>query len=411
MQYGPPPGWFPPPGQGFPQGPPGQFSQQPIAPPGLQNPQKTPQSAAQQPFPQDAGRPAPPTGPEPSQSAADQPTPASTAPAGPPPPVDSKPDIAAATAPAQQSQPKAVPTGPRNSNRVALPLASPNVRAQMPTAPLQSKPGNAPGAQPAAAQSATEAAAAAVAAAMAKLGPVQGVKPAAGADGAIDNLTKKVGEMRTDDRIRNSRQPGTGGFAAGHRGGRGARRPSTREQTKPVDVPTTDFDFEGSNAKFNKQDLVKEAIASGSPMGTPTTEYQPHHEATDAGQDGEANGADVSVSNAEPDVVIPNATYNKSTSFFDNISSELKDRRAAQDDGKRVGGMEFRTQERSKNMETFGQGSVDTGFRGGFRGRARGRGFGRGGRGGFVNGRGAAFAPRGGPRGGRGGSGSVVTES
>ena len=242
---------------------------------------------------------------------------------------------------------------------------------------------------------------------MAKLGPVQGVKTP-GNEPSVDNLTKKVGEMRTDDRIRNSRQPGTGGFAAGRGGGRGGRRPSTREQSKPVDVPTADFDFEGSNAKFNKQDLVKEAIASGSPMGTPTVEHQPS-EPVNGGVDSSTEGANASAANTEPDVVIPPVTYNKSTSFFDNISSELKDRRAAQDEGKRVGGMEFRTQERSKNMETFGQGSVDTGFRGGFRGgRGRGRGFGRG-RGGFVGGRGG-FAPRGASS-GRGRGESVVTES
>lgn len=414
MQYGPPPGWFPPgpPGQGFPQGPPVPFpqSQQPIGPPGLQNQnhqqQKTPGSAPQQPAAApDSGRPTPPANNDTKPSTAAQ-TPANAAAAPPTLPVESKPDIAAATAPAQQSQQKAAPTGPKN-NRVALPLASPHVNRQAPVTPLQAKSGNAPASQPSAnnaGQSATQAAAAAVAAAMAKLGPVQGA-PAATGDRGVDNLTKKVGEMRTDDRIRNSRQPGTGGFAAG-RGGRGGRRPSTREHTKPVEVPTTDFDFEGSNAKFNKQDMVKEAIATGSPMGTPTVE----HDITSPAQnplDGDDNGVDVNIPNSEADVVIPSATYNKSNSFFDNISSELKDRHAAQEEGKRFGGPEFRNQERSKNMETFGQGSVDNGFRGGYRGRGRGRGFGGRGRG-FAGGRGG-FVPRGGAAPIRGSSGGNAT--
>lgn len=225
---------------------------------------------------------------------------------------------------------------------------------------------------------------------MAKLGPLpaQANKQAATPANAIDNLTKKVGEMRTDERIRNSRQPGTGGYAASHRGGRGGRRPSTREQGKPVEVPQADFDFESANAKFNKQDLVKEAIATGSPLGTPTGEHDDPALPPNGATDGATNGA----SAAHDDVVIPKAaTYNKSTSFFDNISSELKDRQAAQDAGQRLGGNEFRSVERRKNLETFGQSNVDTGFRGGYRGRGRGRGF--GGRG------------RGGPRGGYAGRG------
>lgn len=219
---------------------------------------------------------------------------------------------------------------------------------------------------------------------MAKL-PISSAAPT---DASVDNLTKRVGDMRTDDRTRHPRQPGPGGFPAGNRGGRGGRRPSNRDLAKPVEVPTTDFDFETSNAKFNKQDLVKEAIASGSPLGTPADE--PQEEA--------ANGHEAA--QAEREVVIPGATYNKSSSFFDNISSELKDRQAAQEDGRRMGGMEFRTEERKKNFETFGQANVDNGYRGGFRGRGRGRGYGRGGqRGGFAprggyapRGRGASFA-------------------
>lgn len=230
---------------------------------------------------------------------------------------------------------------------------------------------------------------------MAKLGPVQGAKPVGNA--GVDNLTQKVSEMRTDDR---TRQPGRGGFAPGHRGGRGNRRPSTRENgPKPVDVPTTDFDFEGSNAKFNKQDLVKEAIASGSPAGTPTGDE------IKLPFNGASNGATAGAENdGEAEVVIPKQTYNKSTSFFDNISSELKDRQAAREGG----GREFRSEERSKNFETFGQANVDNGYRGGYRGRGRGRG-GFGGRGrGFAGGRGG-YAPRGGA-GGPGGN-SVAAET
>jgi protein LSM14 len=158
-----------------------------------------------------------------------------------------------------------------------------------------------------------------------------------------------------------------------------------------MEVPATDFDFESANAKFNKHDLAKEAIASGSPLGSDIAVPPASKTATNGHA---ANGTDDVLKPAlseKGDIVIPAAaSYNKSTSFFDNISSELKDR----EESRRLGGQEFRSEERKKNLETFGQGSVD-GYRGGFRGRGRGRGFGRGrsgfrGRGGASRGRGAA---------------------
>ena len=219
---------------------------------------------------------------------------------------------------------------------------------------------------------------AAVAAAMAKLPPAPGAqkKQTNGDSGVVDNLTKKVNEMRTNDNVRTSRQPGTGGYVAGYRGGRGTHRggrPQADHAAKKVEVPTSDYDFESANAKFNKQDLVKEAIATGSPI-------ESHKEA-------EADSVRKESDNSIPSPI--GQGYNKTSSFFDNISSEMKDRDEGA--GKALGGREFRNEERSKNFETFGQGSVDTSYRGGYRGRGRGRG-------------GRGFA-RGGPRGSYNGSG------
>lgn len=205
----------------------------------------------------------------------------------------------------------------------------------------------------------------------------------------MDNLTRKVNEMRTDDNIRHSRQQGTGGYAAGYRGRGGRRGNFHQPTTKPIEIPKTDYDFQSANAKFNKQDLAKEAIASGSPIQTP----------------GGANGTEPTSTNgdtvngtgkakAEEDVVIPPPApaYDMKSSFFDNISSELKGRDEVT--GRKIGGPEFRSEERKRNMETFGQGSVDN-YRGGYRGRGRrgfrGRGsFGGRGRGPYRGGRGAA---------------------
>lgn len=249
--------------------------------------------------------------------------------------------------------------------------------SQAPTAATQ--PPN-----PSTMQDATRAATAAVAAAMAKLPPQTVQRKAQQADPTVENLTRKVNEMRTNDATRGPR----GGFR-GDRGGRGAYRGGRafeQQPTRKVEVPTTDYDFEGANAKFNKQDLVKEAIASGSPI----------NETPDGGNSSPSinsiNGAAVEANAATT------TSYNKASSFFDNISSESKDRE--ENTSVRPGGREWRGEEEKKNMETFGQGSVDGGFRGGYRGRGRGRGFQRG-RGGF-RGPSRGPGPRGGFRGGRG---------
>jgi protein LSM14 len=160
-------------------------------------------------------------------------------------------------------------------------------------------------------------------------------------------------------------QPGTGNFVAAR--GRGNFRGGFN-QTRKVEVPTTDFDFQSNNEKFNKQDLVKEAIASG------TDENTPH-----VGIDKEIlSGGD----GAGDAVVIPppppkDGFYNKKSSFFDNISCENKERAEAVP-GEKRGGAQFRSEEQKKNLETFGQGSVD-GYGGGYRGGWRARGRGRGG--------------------------------
>lgn len=264
---------------------------------------------------------------------------------------------------------RATPAGPKSGRiQPAIPLASPAVAK----APLQNSTGPAVSKQSEAAtslQNATQAATAAVAAAMAKLPPAGGQQTNGN---AVDNLTRKVNELRTTEPVRAPRQPGPNGFAARGRG-RGGRAPGPAK----VDVPATDFDFESANAKFNKGDLVKEAIA-GSPLGEQPTNS--------------SNASEVENKQNPP------RAYNKATSFFDNISSEAKDRTEAA--GSRPGGREWRGEEQKKNVETFGQGSVDNGYRGGYRGRGRGRGAYRG-RGGYASngqstrGRGGGYRGRG----------------
>lgn len=198
---------------------------------------------------------------------------------------------------------------------------------------------------------------AAVAAAMAKL--PSGEKKPADSAGAMESVTKAISELKTNETSRGSR---------GNRAGRGGNR-GGRDQGRRVDVPKTDYDFESANAKFNKHDLAKEAIATGSPIEAPNSIPD---------GDGFEEGLKNARKGSEPGLSVPvGASYNRTSSFFDDISSEIKDRAENRESAQRVGGREFRHEERQKNLETFGQGSVDNNYRYG-RGRGRGRGYGRG---------------------------------
>lgn len=375
MPYGAPPGWYPPPGgqHGFPPGhfPPYGY---PPGPPGQQQFQ---QGQQQKPAPIGPGANKQTSGPstpaadkevEPKSLAKPVAEMAAAAVTAPTPPVASKPSpsevqaaveqTTAAQSAATAAASKTAPTGPKRIQPV-IPLHSPattKITLQGSSSNVVSPPAAA-GTTPASLRDATQAATAAVAAAMAKLPQANG--------NSIEHLTKKVNEMRTNDPVRAPRHPGaTGGFERGRGRGRGGARTTAQK----VDVPATDFDFESSNAKFNKQDLVKEAIA-----GSPLAENGP------------------SSSPTEPETLAPG--YNKTKSFFDDISSESKER--AEGGGGRPGGREWRGEEQKKNVETFGQGSVDNGFRGGFRGRGRGRGY----RGRGYGGNGQSHRGRGGYRG------------
>ena len=198
---------------------------------------------------------------------------------------------------------------------------------------------------------------AAVAAAMAKL-PPEDKKPAE-SSGALDNVTKAIGELKTSEASKPVR---------GNRGGRSVFR-GGRDNSRRVEVPRTDFDFETANAKFNKHDLVKEAIATGSPVED--SSYVINNSITTNGQENAQKG------NESNTGIHVGVSYNRSSSFFDDISSEIKDRAEGNETRQRVAGREFRNEERQKNLETFGQGSVDNNYRHG-RVRGRSRGYTRG---------------------------------
>lgn len=328
----------------------------------------------------------------------------------PTPPNESKPSVSEALAPVPstreaalphvntvESSTKAPPVGPKSGRIVpALPMTV-NSRASAPIVPatsngplasgpssaVQPAPSNA-AASKSAMEEADRQARAAVANAMAKMNsnsqPAT-AQPRPVTDGnAIEALTKKVGEMKTTSTPR-------GGGRGGVRGQRGNSRGGANQNRK-MEIPASDYDFESANAKFNKEDMIKEAIATGSPLGEPS-------------EDGVVNGSVDTATNGEGRKdSLPSVTteaYNKTSSFFDDISSEVKDREEQQM------GRGRRGEEMKKNFETFGQGSVDGGFRGRGRGGFRGRGRPYGAQRGY-----AAYSRGGGPRGrGRGASEAV----
>ncbi|KAI5282754.1 hypothetical protein KEM54_002618 [Ascosphaera aggregata] len=212
---------------------------------------------------------------------------------------------------------------------------------------------------------ASRAASAAVAAAMAKLPPQPGVKSQT-TDATVEAVTKKIADLdtRDNDRDRGVQRGGVGSFRGGRGGARGAGvgagagAVAGHPPTRKVEVPDTDFDFASANAKFNKRDLAKEAG-----IGVPS-------DANTAPAAAEAVQSESVTAQSGTPTIVP---YNKS-SFFDNISSESRDREEGT--GGRHG-REWRGEEQKRNFETFGQGSVDSEYRS-YRGRGRGRGYRRG---------------------------------
>ncbi|KAG8513313.1 Protein LSM14-B, partial [Galemys pyrenaicus] len=145
------------------------------------------------------------------------------------------------------------------------------------------------------------------------------------------------------------------------RSGNRRTRNRSRGQNRPTSVKGNtikfegDFDFESANAQFNREELDKEfrkKLSFKDDRAEKGDEKDPAVVAQ--GDEGPA----------EDDHLGPSCYYDKSKSFFDNISSELKTRRTTW------------AEERKLNTETFGvSGRFLRGrsFRGGFRG-GRGNG-------------------------------------
>ncbi|XP_025720752.1 protein LSM14 homolog B isoform X2 [Callorhinus ursinus] len=180
--------------------------------------------------------------------------------------------------------------------------------------------------------------------------------------GSVDNLNAKKllpGKGPAGMQLNGRPAPPSSKTSSGNR----RTRNRSRGQNRPTNVKENtikfegDFDFESANAQFNREELDKEF------------KKKLNFKDDRAEKGDEKDPAVVTQSDeapAEEDHLGPNCYYDKSKSFFDNISSELKtsSRRTTW------------AEERKLNTETFGvSGRFLRGrsFRGGFRG-GRGNG-------------------------------------
>ncbi|XP_078687858.1 protein LSM14 homolog B-B-like isoform X3 [Branchiostoma floridae x Branchiostoma belcheri] len=188
-------------------------------------------------------------------------------------------------------------------------------------------------------------------------------------------------------RTRGRGGPRGGGGGPRPQSGPNQNRPGSQNRPREPIKFDTDFDFESANAQFDKDALSKEMeeklkITDKDKVVNGTTEERE--------KDVSDSGNETQVSEQQPEEEEDEVYYDKTKSFFDNISCEASER------GKKSEGMlpsysrMSWQEERSLNHETFGVTSRNYrrgyrsrgGYRGGWRGRGRGRGGGGGGGGG-----------------------------
>ncbi len=183
---------------------------------------------------------------------------------------------------------------------------------------------------------------------------------------ALTDLRVSLPPSRTNHLAGNAvrgQSPRRGGGSGRGRGqgGRGGFVPRV-----PVVIPREDFDFAESNSKFDKAAL--HASKSPSTIGSPDLP------------------CDASVETLEPGQILEEKKelrkfYDRSRSFFDDISSDANVKNTNSGRGGGLGGRgtgrSRRDEERSKNMSTFGETGVNIG--GGAYWQGRNGNFGRGG--------------------------------
>ena len=176
-----------------------------------------------------------------------------------------------------------------------------------------------------------------------QVAPTRRANPVHSAAASLETVERALGDLRVSggggSGETNTTQTSRGGRRGGPRGGRG-------NEVEQIDVPATDFDFESSNAKFEK---------------TARSPVPPKDDATN----GSASGNNSEGAEGETEQLGP--AYNKSTSFFDSLSSSADTPASGAGGGPNGGGRgrrgggggnvgrNRREEERERNVATFGE--------------------------------------------------------
>lgn len=149
------------------------------------------------------------------------------------------------------------------------------------------------------------------------------------ATASMESVERALGDLRVSDGPAPQQQQQRGGGV--RRGGGGGGRGQQQER-HDIRVPNTDFDFQSSNARFDKAAL--------SPHGTPKGDGTPSE-----GEDTKSKDKEVA--------------YDPKKSFFDSLSSgsnATAEPRGGGRGGRRGGGgRNRREEERERNVATFGE--------------------------------------------------------
>ncbi|XP_049928143.1 LSM14A mRNA processing body assembly factor a isoform X4 [Epinephelus moara] len=204
-------------------------------------------------------------------------------------------------------------------------------------------------------------------------------------------------QARGEGRDTSKRSTAAAGAPANRRGRGGGHRGRGRFNVRR-DGPMKfekDFDFESANAQFNKEEIDREFQSKLKLKDEKTEKSEKAVNGEDKGDSGVETQNSEGNADEEGDPLGPNCYYDKSKSFFDNISCD--DTRKANEKSGVSGFPRERRQtwaeERRMNAETFGIPLRQGRGRGGYRGRG-GMGF-RGGRGRSAS-RGSFGPPQGG---------------
>ncbi|KAL7283696.1 LOW QUALITY PROTEIN: hypothetical protein ACG7TL_003132 [Trametes sanguinea] len=227
---------------------------------------------------------------------------------------------------------------PTINKYLLLLLSSPTKLRYLHDSNNSSRPSRAPG-QPSGSQSTNQSPAAQAQANGSAAAPPRAPRnpSVTSAAASLETVERALGDLR----VSNANTNVANGNHHHHRGGRRGRGQGHDGKTGSFPIPDTEFDFQSSNARFDKAALASSARSSstkGDESETPESEAK----------EGEAGDKE--------DESRPGA-YNPKKSFFDSLSSGSNgpsaDGRGR--GGRRGGGRNRREEERERNVATFGE--------------------------------------------------------